>query len=114
MGLIGGAGLRILSGGCQMRDGLPTTLGNWEGLLQQSLFPSGVCEIACTWRNLAQGLHSVAVSRPERTRLPVNGGSEGASLFDGVLPSNAQISVVHEFDTVILFYHELLYAPFCC
>ena len=53
MGLIGGAGLPILSGGGQMRDGLPTTLGNWEGLLQQSLFPSGVCDIACTWRDLA-------------------------------------------------------------
>ena len=103
MGLIGGAGLRILSGGGQMRDGLPTTLENWQGLFQQSLFPSGVCDIACTWRDLAQGLHRLAVSRPERTRLPVNGGSEGTSLFDGVLPSNAQVAVVPEFGTVVLF-----------
>ena len=85
-----------------MRDGLPTSLGDWEGLFQQSPFTIGVGDIACTWRYLTQGLHRVAVSGAERPRLPMDGGSESAGLFDGVLPSNAQVAVVPEFRTIVL------------
>ena len=114
VGLVGGTGLCILPGRRQMRDGLPTTLGDWEGLFQQSPFTIGVCDIACTWRYLTQGLHCVAISRAKRPRLPMDGGSEGAGLFDGVLPSYRQISVVHELRGVILLNHELLWPTFCC
>ena len=102
VGLVWGTGLCISSGRRQMRDGLPTSLGDREGLFQQSPFTIGVCDIACARRDLTKGLHSVVVSRAKRPRLPMDGGSEGAGLFDGVLPSNAQVAVVPEFRTIVL------------